>query len=59
MPEYLLFHDFSGQGVLGFSDYKEILKKSGYSLKKEWMFDQSPPNRDINSEPSTFVWVLE
>ena len=22
MPEYLLFHDFSGQGVLSFSDYK-------------------------------------
>ena len=26
MPEYLLFHDFSGQGVLSYSDYSDILR---------------------------------
>ena len=40
MPEYLLFHDFSGQGVLSFSEYQDILSQTGYSLKKEWLFDK-------------------
>jgi len=59
MPEYLLFHDFSGQGVLSYTDYKEVLINTGYTLKKEWKFDQSSANNDQNSEPSTFVWILE
>ena len=34
MPEYLLFHDFSGQGVLSYTDYKEVLINTGYTLKR-------------------------
>ena len=59
MPEYLLFHDFSGQGVLSFLDYKEILSQTGYSLKKEWLFDKNQGKSEGQSEPSTFVWILE
>ena len=59
MPEYLLFHDFSGQGVLSFFDYKDILNQTGFSLKKEWLFDKNNGGIDKESEPSTFVWILE
>ena len=59
MPEYLLFHDFSGQGVLSFLDYKDILSQTGYSLKKEWLFDKNQGKSEGQSEPSTFVWILE
>ena len=59
MPEYLLFHDFSGQGVLSFADYKAILSETGYSIKKEWLFDTAQGNIEKNTEPSTFIWVLE
>ncbi len=59
MPEYLLFHDFSGQGVLSFSDYKDIISKTGYSIKKEWLFDRNDTNSNEPSEPSTFVWILQ
>ena len=59
MPEYLLFHDFSGQGVLSFEDYQDILKKSGYKIVKEWLFDNSYAESDNRPEPSTFIWVLE
>ena len=59
MPEYLLFHDFSGQGVLSFEDYQDILKKSGYKIVKEWLFDNSHAGSDNRPEPSTFIWVLE
>ncbi len=58
MPEYLLFHDFSGQGVLSYKDYNKILNSTGYKLKKEWKFDLSSSKNDQISEPSTFVWVL-
>ena len=59
MPEYLLFHDFSNQGILSFFDYEEILKKTGYKIKKEWLFDQNSASESEKAEPSTFVWVLE
>ena len=59
MPEYLLFHDFSGQGVLSFSEYQDILSQTGYSLKKEWLFDKNHGKNQNQSEPSTFVWILE
>ena len=59
MPEYLLFHDFSNQGILSFSDYHNILSKTGYKIKKEWLFDQNSESNNGKPEPSTFVWVLE
>tara|TARA_B100000579_G_scaffold310405_1_gene260023 strand:- start:1047 stop:2075 length:1029 start_codon:yes stop_codon:yes gene_type:complete len=58
MPEYLLFHDFSNQGILSFSDYRNIISKAGYKVKKEWLFDQNSASNG-EPEPSTFVWVLE
>ena len=49
-----------GQGVLSFfADYKAILSETGYSIKKEWLFDTAQGNIEKNTEPSTFIWVLE
>ena len=50
---------FSGQGVLSFTEYQDILSQTGYSLKKEWLFDKNHGKNQNQSEPSTFVWILE
>lgn len=39
MPEYLLFHELSGQGVLAWADWQLILQQIPYRLEKECRFD--------------------
>jgi hypothetical protein len=39
MPEYLLFHELSGQGVLAWTDWQLILQQIPYRLEKECRFD--------------------
>ena len=34
MPEYMLFHNLSGQGVFNYKELKLILKKIPYKCKK-------------------------
>lgn len=57
MPEYLLFHDISGQGVLSWSEYQTILKLLPYDLVMQRTFDDIGSEVDA-LEPATFVWVL-
>lgn len=57
MPEYLFFHDFSGQGVLSWQEYQTVLEKIPYILRSERLFDEiSDANED--QIPSAFVWCL-
>lgn len=58
MPEYLLFHDLSGQGVLSWQDYQMILKKTPYKLVSQRLFDEIGDRQD-SKEPATFVWCLD
>jgi 2-ketoarginine methyltransferase len=57
MPEYLLFHELSGQGVLAWTDWQHILEHIPYRLEKECRFDdvQSASGASI---PASFVWLL-
>lgn len=57
IPEYLFFHEMSKQGVLPWEDYLNIIKKVGYEIVVEKLFDEVP---DIQGRliPSTFVWCL-
>lgn len=57
MPEFLLFHEFSGQGVLTWDQYQEILTLIPYKLSYEKKLDivKSSSGEDI---PSAFVWRL-
>ena len=57
MPEYLLFHDISLQGVLSWQEYRHILSSIPYDLAMERVFDEIP-TREGSKEPATFVWCL-
>lgn len=57
IPEYLFFHEMSNQGVLSWSEYKEILAETGYRIEVEKLFDEVVDSNGENI-PSTFVWCL-
>ena len=57
MPEYLLFHDLSGQGPLSWGEYRRVLEDIPYRLAFEQRFDEIE-SQEGEREPATFVWVL-
>ena len=57
IPEYLFFHEMSKQGVLPWEDYLNIIKKVGYEIVVEKLFDEVPDAQG-RLIPSTFVWCL-
>ena len=57
MSEYLLFHEISGQGILSWSEYKEVLKNIPYELSIERLFDEAISDTGERI-PSAFVWCL-
>lgn len=58
MPEYLFFHELSGQGILTWDQYQEILEKIPYELSSERLFDELSDGND-GYVPSAFVWCLK
>ena len=58
MPEYLLFHQLSGQGVFSLKELKYILKKIlTYKITKKINVDEiSVKNK---KDPSGIIWFLE
>lgn len=57
MSEYLLFHEMSGQGILSWGQYKEVLKNISYELSLERLFDEALGDNG-EKVPSAFVWCL-
>ena len=57
MPEYLFFHEMSGQGILSWDEYHDILKSVPYNIGAERLFDELP-NSNCALIPSSFVWCL-
>ena len=59
MPEYMLFHTLSGQGVLTWEQFQQVLRSIPYCLVKEVRLDEVPSS-SVNggSCPSSFVWHL-
>ena len=57
LPEYLFFHEMSGQGILLWDEYREVLNNIPYKLKFERLFDEAP-DKNGRKIPSTFVWGL-
>jgi hypothetical protein len=56
MPEFLLFHALSGQGVLSWDEWKLVLRSVPYEISSEVRFDQIPDgDRDV---PSSVIWHL-
>lgn len=58
MPEMLLFHDLSGQGVLTWRDWQWIRQEMPYYVSDEELCDSLSID---NGEklPSSFIWLLE
>jgi len=57
MPEYLFFHEMSGQGILFWEEYREVLNNIPYELVFERLFDEACDNEG-KKIPSAFVWCL-
>jgi len=57
MPEYLFFHELSGQSILSWDEYQVILEKIPYKLILERLFDEIP-NNEKELIPSSFIWCL-
>ncbi len=58
MPEYLFFHELSGQGILSWDEYQQILQAIPYKLSSERLFDELSDGNGAMI-PSAFVWCLE
>lgn len=56
MPEFLFFHEISGQGVLSKKDYEFIEKKIKFRTVNKIYFDYIDKSR---LHPSAFVWHLK
>ena len=57
MPEFLLFHALSGQGVLTWEQHQQVLNLIPYELAGETRFDECR-GPDGNAIPSSFLWHL-
>jgi len=57
MPELLLFHELSGQGVLSWQQHQKWLAAVPYRVAKESRFDELESER--GPIPSSIVWCLE
>ena len=57
MPEYLFFHEVSGQGILSWDEYQQILINVPYDLVFERLFDEIF-DEEGKKVPSSFVWCL-
>lgn len=57
MPEFLLFHALSGQGVFTWKQHAELLEQIPYTLACEVLFDELPDGSG-GTIPSSFIWHL-
>jgi hypothetical protein len=57
MPEFLLFHALSGQGVFTWQQHQQVLREIPYTLATEVLFDEMPDGVG-GAVPSSFLWHL-
>lgn len=57
MPEFLLFHELSGQAPLSWDDWNKIKNEIPYKLVSECIFDAIEVDED--KVPSNFIWLLQ
>jgi SAM-dependent methyltransferase len=58
MPEFLLFHALSGQGVLTWEQHLQVRSEIPYEVVAERHFDVVPVSTAANV-PSSFIWYLQ
>ncbi len=57
MPEYLLFHELSRQGVLGWPEWQSILRQIPYHIGHGRHFDEITSSTGA-AIPASFLWLL-
>jgi hypothetical protein len=57
MPEYMFFHQLSGQGIFSIKEFKHILRNVPYKLTKQINIDEISYKNKKN--PSGIVWFLK
>ena len=57
MPEFYLFHELSGQGLLSEKQFKQIFKDASYRLKKIIRTDTL--NLKKTDSSSNFICLIE
>ena len=57
MPEYQLFHNLSGQGIMSLNDYYKIFKSSKLKLENKIFFDNI--NFKGKNAPSAAIFFLK
>jgi SAM-dependent methyltransferase len=58
MPEFLLFHELSAQGVLSWNEWHRVLAGIPYELARERLFDVLVESGE-KIMPSSFIWHLK
>lgn len=58
MPEFILFHELSRQGILSWWAWQQVLGDIPYVLTNERLFDEVHPSSG-ESVPASFLWLLE
>ena len=57
MPEFLFFHEISGQGVLSINELDYIKRRIPYRLAKSFNFDYVKNGK--KKTPSALIWFLK
>lgn len=57
MPEFYLFHEISGQGLLSEKDFFSVFKQSGYSL--QWIINTDKLSFNKTTSNSNFICMLK
>ena len=57
MPEFYLFHEISGQGLLSEKDFLSVFKQSGYLL--QWIVNTDKMNFNKTTSSSNFICMLK
>lgn len=52
-PEFLFFHELSGQCVASWDQYEQLLSQIPYRICKQILFDE------VEGIPSSFIWYLK
>jgi SAM-dependent methyltransferase len=58
MPEFLLFHELSGQGVLSWGEWQDIRHQIPFRVTTEYLIDEVLTAEGM-SVPSSFIWHVK
>lgn len=58
LPELTLVHELSGQGLLTWDQWQEVVARVPYQIERQLLFDELVPSDGGELMPSNFIWKL-